>query len=111
MVGMMKDPKVGGGVGGTCKVIKDQTQHSPRLRGFTVYELMSKKACESFRSLRRDPRVGGGVGGTSAVTKNPTQHSPRDERFLLANPKGCSDFGSSNVARKMNFKVKCCVIV
>ncbi|KAF1886076.1 hypothetical protein Lal_00021357, partial [Lupinus albus] len=30
MVGMRKDPKVGGGVGGTCIVTKDQTQHSPR---------------------------------------------------------------------------------
>ncbi|KAF1898751.1 hypothetical protein Lal_00000653, partial [Lupinus albus] len=27
--GMRKDPKVGCGVGGTCKVTKDQTQHSP----------------------------------------------------------------------------------
>ncbi|KAF1864691.1 hypothetical protein Lal_00032009 [Lupinus albus] len=25
-----KDPKVGGGVGGTCKFTKDETQHSPR---------------------------------------------------------------------------------
>ncbi|KAF1868124.1 hypothetical protein Lal_00018640 [Lupinus albus] len=31
MVGMTKDPKVGGGVGGTCEVTKNQTQHSPRL--------------------------------------------------------------------------------
>ncbi|KAF1881569.1 hypothetical protein Lal_00021424 [Lupinus albus] len=29
MVGMRKDPKVGGGVGGTCEVAKNQTQHSP----------------------------------------------------------------------------------
>ncbi|KAF1868248.1 hypothetical protein Lal_00018768 [Lupinus albus] len=28
---MRKDPKVGGGVGGTCKVTINQTQHSPRL--------------------------------------------------------------------------------
>ncbi|KAF1891562.1 hypothetical protein Lal_00015161 [Lupinus albus] len=28
---MRKYHKVGGGVGGTCKVTKDQTQHSPRL--------------------------------------------------------------------------------
>ncbi|KAF1891480.1 hypothetical protein Lal_00012368 [Lupinus albus] len=26
---MRKDPKVGGSVGGTCKVTKDQTPHSP----------------------------------------------------------------------------------
>ncbi|KAF1872241.1 hypothetical protein Lal_00038027 [Lupinus albus] len=54
--------------------------------------------------MRKDPRVGGGVGGTSAVNQYPTQHSPRDEKSLLANPKGCSDFGSSDVERKMNFK-------
>ncbi|KAF1894639.1 hypothetical protein Lal_00027016 [Lupinus albus] len=29
---MRKDPKVGGRVGGTCKVTKDKTQHSPRTR-------------------------------------------------------------------------------
>ncbi|KAF1866205.1 hypothetical protein Lal_00024203 [Lupinus albus] len=29
MVGMRKDPKFGGGVGGTCEVSKNQTQHSP----------------------------------------------------------------------------------
>ncbi|KAF1885960.1 hypothetical protein Lal_00018501 [Lupinus albus] len=29
MVGMRKYPKVGGGVGGTCEVTKNQTQHSP----------------------------------------------------------------------------------
>ncbi|KAF1879816.1 hypothetical protein Lal_00039688 [Lupinus albus] len=29
MVGMSKDTKVGGGVGGTCEVTKNQTQHSP----------------------------------------------------------------------------------
>ncbi|KAF1895990.1 hypothetical protein Lal_00046746, partial [Lupinus albus] len=29
MVGMRKDPKVGGGVSGTCEVAKNQTQHSP----------------------------------------------------------------------------------
>ncbi|KAF1868292.1 hypothetical protein Lal_00018814 [Lupinus albus] len=29
MVGMRKDPKVGGGIGGTCEVTKNQTQHSP----------------------------------------------------------------------------------
>ncbi|KAF1863084.1 hypothetical protein Lal_00041071 [Lupinus albus] len=33
MVGMRKDPKVGGGVGGTCEVAKNQTQHSPRKHG------------------------------------------------------------------------------
>ncbi|KAF1889957.1 hypothetical protein Lal_00025287 [Lupinus albus] len=31
MVGMRKDPKVGGGVGGTYEVAKNQTQHSLRL--------------------------------------------------------------------------------
>ncbi|KAF1868161.1 hypothetical protein Lal_00018677 [Lupinus albus] len=29
MVGMRKNPKVGGGVDGTCEVTKNQTQHSP----------------------------------------------------------------------------------
>ncbi|KAF1886052.1 hypothetical protein Lal_00021333 [Lupinus albus] len=29
MVGMRKDPKVGGSVGGTCEVTENQTQHSP----------------------------------------------------------------------------------
>ncbi|KAF1874178.1 hypothetical protein Lal_00041624 [Lupinus albus] len=36
MVGMRKDPKVGGGVSGTCEVAKNQTQHSP---SFTIYTL------------------------------------------------------------------------
>ncbi|KAF1881734.1 hypothetical protein Lal_00032205 [Lupinus albus] len=31
VVGMRKDPKVGGGEGGTCKVTKNQNQHSPRV--------------------------------------------------------------------------------
>ncbi|KAF1870697.1 hypothetical protein Lal_00026301 [Lupinus albus] len=31
MVGMRKDPKVGGGVSGTCEVAKNQNQPSPRL--------------------------------------------------------------------------------
>ncbi|KAF1898225.1 hypothetical protein Lal_00032991 [Lupinus albus] len=32
MVGMRKDPKVVGGVGGTYEVAKNQTQHSPSYR-------------------------------------------------------------------------------
>ncbi|KAF1864845.1 hypothetical protein Lal_00031808 [Lupinus albus] len=40
MVGMRKDPRVGGGVGGTCEVAKNQTQHSPRLNVLShEYEL------------------------------------------------------------------------
>ncbi|KAF1891876.1 hypothetical protein Lal_00016906 [Lupinus albus] len=31
MVGMRKDPEVGGGIGGTYEVAKNQTQHSPSL--------------------------------------------------------------------------------
>ncbi|KAF1894177.1 hypothetical protein Lal_00004099 [Lupinus albus] len=30
--GMKRDPKVGGGVGGTREVVKNQTQHSSRRR-------------------------------------------------------------------------------
>ncbi|KAF1884144.1 hypothetical protein Lal_00046433 [Lupinus albus] len=37
MVGMRKDPKVGGGVSGTCEVAKNQTQHSPRILNLGPY--------------------------------------------------------------------------
>ncbi|KAF1879788.1 hypothetical protein Lal_00039734 [Lupinus albus] len=55
--------------------------------------------------MRKDPKVGGGVGGTCEVTRNQTQHSPKNENLLLANPEGCSYFGSSDAAKKMNFKM------
>ncbi|KAF1894174.1 hypothetical protein Lal_00004096, partial [Lupinus albus] len=55
--------------------------------------------------MRKDPRVDGGVSGTCEVTKNQTQHSPRNENLLLANLKGCSDFGSSYATKKMKFKM------
>ncbi|KAF1892745.1 hypothetical protein Lal_00042638 [Lupinus albus] len=33
---MRKDPKFGGGAGGTCEVTKNQTQHSPRVEFWVV---------------------------------------------------------------------------
>ncbi|KAF1886031.1 hypothetical protein Lal_00021312 [Lupinus albus] len=41
---MRKDPKVGGGFRGTCKVTKNQTQLSPRTCGIAGYKLMVRMA-------------------------------------------------------------------
>ncbi|KAF1866012.1 hypothetical protein Lal_00041710 [Lupinus albus] len=49
MVGMWKDPKVGGGVGGTCEVTRNQTQHSPRMN-----KIRKKISMVEFGSLHND---------------------------------------------------------
>ncbi|KAF1881835.1 hypothetical protein Lal_00015300 [Lupinus albus] len=38
--GLRRDPKVGGGVGGTCEVTRNQTQHSPSLIKLSLYSLL-----------------------------------------------------------------------
>ncbi|KAF1892775.1 hypothetical protein Lal_00042669 [Lupinus albus] len=52
------DPKVGGGVGETCKVTKDQTQHSPRaVIGFSLKRAHSRSGekIPPFQNFRSDP--------------------------------------------------------
>ncbi|KAF1894394.1 hypothetical protein Lal_00027153 [Lupinus albus] len=43
--GMRKDPKVGGGVGGTYEVAKNQTQHSPRNKSETFGTPQAQETC------------------------------------------------------------------
>ncbi|KAF1877137.1 hypothetical protein Lal_00015798 [Lupinus albus] len=50
MVGMRKDPKVGGGVGGTCEVAKNQTQHSPSDFGSSNVATFGSSDVASFGS-------------------------------------------------------------
>ncbi|KAF1872002.1 hypothetical protein Lal_00012221 [Lupinus albus] len=50
MVGMRKDHKVGGGVGGTCEVTKNQTQHSPSDFGSSNVENFGSSNVASFGS-------------------------------------------------------------
>ncbi|KAF1881914.1 hypothetical protein Lal_00038557 [Lupinus albus] len=50
MVGMRKDPKVGGGVGGTCEVAKNQTQHLPSDFGSSNVAIFRSSDISSFGS-------------------------------------------------------------
>ncbi|KAF1883364.1 hypothetical protein Lal_00042254 [Lupinus albus] len=62
MVGMRKDPKVGGGVGGTYEVAKNQTQHSPRstlvLSGFPSSGANGKPSGSSNRNILQPTYLG-----------------------------------------------------
>ncbi|KAF1891404.1 hypothetical protein Lal_00017037 [Lupinus albus] len=66
--GMRKDPKVGGGVGGTYEVAKNQTQHSPRVEFWVVttnnpmpYAIIISNILEHF---------GVSMAGESKITLN-----------------------------------------
>ncbi|KAF1891541.1 hypothetical protein Lal_00012434 [Lupinus albus] len=54
MVGMRKDPKVGGGVGGTCEVTRNQTQHSPSIN---IYGCVYTNDGVGLRKMIKLPRT------------------------------------------------------
>ncbi|KAF1888625.1 hypothetical protein Lal_00011399 [Lupinus albus] len=59
MVGMRKDPRVGGGVGGTSAIIKNSTQHSPRVEFGSLQSYLRFWAflVETVRSLDKESRL------------------------------------------------------
>ncbi|KAF1885790.1 hypothetical protein Lal_00008530 [Lupinus albus] len=54
MVEMRKDPRVGGGVGGTCEVAKNQTQHSPSIN---IYGCVYTKDDVDLREMIDDKQI------------------------------------------------------
>ncbi|KAF1879748.1 hypothetical protein Lal_00039691 [Lupinus albus] len=72
---MRKEPKVGGGVGGTCKVTKDQTQHSPRfvasIKKPQFQKLNPKPSKPTMASSSKRPRTSKSKQGESSSKSNP----------------------------------------
>ncbi|KAF1889076.1 hypothetical protein Lal_00042970 [Lupinus albus] len=54
MVGMRKDPKVCGGVGGTCEVTKNQTQHSTRKRKRASQNVLNDLLAQTVAALQQE---------------------------------------------------------
>ncbi|KAF1864808.1 hypothetical protein Lal_00031767 [Lupinus albus] len=77
---MRRDPKVGGGVGRTCEVTKNQTQHSPRKMGGG----MKGDGATSTR------KMGGGMKGDGATNTSLNEFlgyeklSPYNGRFIMS---------------------------
>ncbi|KAF1892862.1 hypothetical protein Lal_00035506 [Lupinus albus] len=94
MVGMRKDPKVGGGVGGTCEVTKNQTQHSPSDFGSSDVASFDSSDVASFGS--RDVASFGSSDVASFGSSDVVSFGSSD----VASFGSCdvASFGSSDVA-------------
>ncbi|KAF1884122.1 hypothetical protein Lal_00046409 [Lupinus albus] len=85
MVGMRKDPKVGGGVNGTCEVAKNQTQPSPR-----IWVLTKANSCETSQVGDSD---GGNIENMNFLVK-------KFSNFLRKHEATNSEPSKQNICKK-----------